>query len=273
MSAKLLSHRGALCNMVRRIAVEAGEIILPFYDGVHDLDVSSKSDGSPVTQADKQAEDFITKELLRVMPDITVIGEESAAQDGTPSEPGEYFWLVDPLDGTREFIAGGDDFTVNIALIHKHEPVLGVIYAPAKDELYAGYTKEDGSAKAFRIIAETGREKDMRVRRVPKAGLTVMASSHYRSGGRLDSFLEEYKVEKVIRRASSLKICALAAGKADLYARLGPTGEWDTAAGDAILRAAGGVIKAFETREPLRYGAGGGDFLNPEFVAASGDLF
>lgn len=275
MSSKLLSHRSALCNVVRRIALEAGEIIMPYYDGLDDLQTEEKADGSPVTQADRAAEAFITEKLFELVGnDIPVIGEEAVADGKIGDLSGcDYFWLVDPVDGTREFIAGGDDFTVNIGLIHKGNPVLGVILAPARNELYCGYISEDGTSSAFRYIEETDRDKEMRVRNVPKFGMTVMASTHHRAGGRLDQFLEDYKVEKIVRRASSLKICAVAAGKADLYVRLGPTGEWDTAAGDAILRAAGGMIVDFTTKAPLAYGRTDKEFVNPEFMAAGLDFF
>jgi 3'(2'), 5'-bisphosphate nucleotidase len=139
--------------------------------------------------------------------------------------------------------------------------------------MYAGFTDRDGAKVAVRVIAETGRDKPMQVRRTPHAGLTVMASTQYPIGGVMDQFLAEYKVEKVVKRASSLKICAIAAGKADLYPRFGRTGEWDTAAGDAILRAAGGLIKGYENREALRYGLRAPQFENPAFIAAAAGLF
>jgi 3'(2'), 5'-bisphosphate nucleotidase len=275
MSSKLLNHRAALSNIVRRIAVEAGEVILRYYDGLEDLETEHKDDGSPVTLADRDAERLIEQKLHEILPDVPMIGEEGVAEGrifDLAAHP--YFWLVDPLDGTKDFLAGGQDFTVNIALIHKGDPVLGVIYAPEKGELYMGFTNEDGSSRAFRHFEDSNTEKDLRVRKPPAEGLTIISSHSPSVGGKMDKFLQDYKVAKIVKRASSLKICAIAAGKADMYPRLGPTGEWDTAAGDAVLRAAGGVIKDFEGRLPLRYGCGvDGRFLNPSFVAASGDLF
>lgn len=273
MSIKLLQHRAALCNRVRVIAEGAGALVLPYHEALGDLAVEKKADGSPVTQADRAAEEFITAGLRELAADIPVVGEETAQDLPQDWRAGQYFWLVDPIDGTREFLRGGNDFTINIALIEDGEPVLGVIYAPALEEMYAGFTDSDGTKTAYRVIAETSRDKPMQVRRPPHAGLTIMASTQYPVGGVMDDFLKEFKVEKVIKRASSLKICAIAAGKADLYPRFGRTGEWDTAAGDAILRAAGGVIKAYDTRAPLRYGLRAPHFENPAFVAGVGDLF
>ncbi len=272
MSSKILSHPSALCNVVRRIAEEAGELILEYYEGARGMGTTSKGDGSPVTKADQEAEMLIEKALLGVLPDIPVVGEESFAS-GARIEFSEhdYFWLVDPLDGTRAFIAGEDEFTVNIALIYKNNPVLGVIYAPAKGELYAGYI-DDAGAKAFRYFEDSETEKDMRVRKMPKQGITVMSSNYYGSVSGQDDLLEKFKVKKIIRRSSSLKICNIANGKADIYPRFGDTCEWDTAAGHAILRAAGGDIRDMEGN-PLIYGGANPKLLNPYFIAAPVDIF
>lgn len=268
MSSKLLLHRAALCNTVRRIALEAGEITLEYFDEAGYDGADSKADGSPVTLADQEAEKLIQKRLEDMLPGIPMIGEEASAAGHKPDLTGhDYFWLVDPLDGTKEFISGSGDYTVNIALIHKGAPVLGVVFAPAVGELYAGYTEESGNTKAIRWLEETGSEKDIRVRRPPREGLTVVASKSHGSSQRLDQYLNDYKVEKLVKRGSSLKICIIAAGKADLYPRFGPTSEWDTAAGDAVLRAAGGIIVDLQGK-PLTYGGADPKFLNPEFIAA-----
>ncbi len=273
MSSKLLLHRAALCNTVRRIALEAGEITLEYFDEAGYDGADSKADGSPVTLADQEAEKLIQKRLEDMLPGIPMIGEEASAAGHKPDLTGhDYFWLVDPLDGTKEFISGSGDYTVNIALIHKGAPVLGVVFAPAVGELYAGYTEESGNTKAIRWLEETGSEKDIRVRRPPREGLTVVASKSHGSSQRLDQYLNDYKVEKLVKRGSSLKICIIAAGKADLYPRFGPTSEWDTAAGDAVLRAAGGVIVDLQG-EPLTYGGADPKFLNPEFIAAPRGFF
>ncbi len=266
---KLLENPAALCNMVRRIAIDAGEITLKYFEMGEDLQVDIKNDDSPVTLADREAEGFIQMSLEKILPDVPMIGEEAAALGKSPDlKDAEYFWLVDPLDGTKEFISGGEDFTVNIALIKNHEPVLGVVYVPAKGELFAAH----GPGTAVRWVQDTDKEKSIDVRPPPGQGLTVVSSSHHGDTEKLDKFLEEFKVEKIIKRGSSLKICAIAEGKADIYPRFGPTCEWDTAAGDAVLRAAGGIVTDTEGK-PLRYGGFNPKFLNPEFIACSFDWY
>ncbi len=257
---KLLQHPAALCNIVRRIALEAGDITLRHFDegGYHNPD--EKHDGSPVTIADREAEDFICKSLKDVLPDVPVISEEAASRGECPAcENAEYFWLVDALDGTRQFIAGDEEFTVNIALIHNGEPVLGVIYAPVLGEMYSGH----GEGTALRWNEETDTEKEIQVRTPRREGITVMVSKHG-DLTRVEKYLEDYKVAKIVRRGSSLKICAIAAGKADIYPRFGETHPWDTAAGQAILVAAGGRLTDMSGVE-LRYSGKLG--VNPDFVA------
>ena len=198
-----------------------------------------------------------------------MIGEEATAAGRIPDiSQSDYSWRVDALDGTREFISGGSDFTVNIALIYKGDPVLGVVYAPEKGELYAGYINENGESEAIKWLEETNHEKSIHVRKPPKAGLTIVASKSHGSAEKLENFLSDYKVEKLFKCGSSLKICVIAAGKADIYPRFGPTCEWDTAAADAVLRAAGGVVT--DTKgAPLRYVGADPKFLNPEFICWS----
>ena len=262
---KLLKNLGALCNMVRRIALEAGGIIMEYHENLEVGHINTKSDNSPVTRADREAEEFIQAALLKLLPNVPVIGEEDVAGGAPPDiSASEHFWLVDPLDGTTEFIRGGTDFTVNIALVRGKTAVMGVVYAPAKGELYAGC--EGG--RALRWLEDTESEKEIAVRRPPAEGLTVVASRSHGSDAKLEEYLQGYKIAKVIKRGSSLKICEIAAGKADLYPRLGPTCEWDTAAGHAILTAAGGVLTDMAGIE-LTYGRGDPKFLNPDFVAAS----
>jgi 3'(2'), 5'-bisphosphate nucleotidase len=202
------------------------------------------------------------------MPQIPLIAEEAAAEGRLPDLKGcEYFWLVDPLDGTKEFITGSGDYTVNIALIRNGAPVAGVVYAPVAGELYAGC----GPDTAVRWLEKTDKEKSIHVRPAPAEGLTVVASRNHGDAQRLDSFLGNYKVARLVKRGSSLKICTVASGKADIYPRLGPTSEWDTAAGDAVLRAAGGVMTDMAGKQ-LTYGRQDGKFLNPEFIAAAADF-
>lgn len=265
MSKKLLEHLPALCNVVRSIAEEAGLVTLDYFDAAGCGGIDTKGDGSPVTAADLAAEAIIEKALGALIPGIPVVGEEAVSKGRLPGlSQVEHFWLVDPVDGTKEFISGSGDYTVNIALVRKGEPVLGVVYAPAKGEMYAGC----GPGTAVRFLEDTGREKQIEVRKPPERGLTVVASRSHGDAGRLDAFLSGYKVEKLLKRGSSLKICAVAAGKADLYPRFGPTCEWDTAAGDAVLRSAGGIMTDF-SGAPLTYGKSAEGFVNPEFVASS----
>lgn len=267
---KLLDNPGALCNMVRRIALEAGEITLKYFEMAGDSHVEAKADGSPVTLADREAEMLIQIKLEELTPGIPIVGEEAASLGKEPKDFDRdgYFWIVDPLDGTKEFIGGGGDYTVNIALINKGEPVLGVVYAPAKGELYAGH----GLGTAVRWMEDSDKEKQISVRKSPKGGLVVVASINHGDEGKLGQFLEKFKVEKVVKRGSSLKMCIIAAGKADLYPRFGPTCEWDTAAADAVLRSAGGIITDLDG-QPLKYGGSNPKWLNPEFIACSFEWF
>lgn len=255
--------------MVRRIAVDAGALILEYSDGIKDMEIRSKGDGSPVTLADKEAEILIEKRLLDIFPNIPVIGEESFASKNINIADHEYFWLVDPIDGTKAFVAGEPDYTVNIGLVHRNDPILGVIYAPEKGELYSGHCGD--VTKASRYFEDSDTEKDMRVRSMPKHGLTVMSSNYHGGCEAQDKMLEQFKVNKIMRKSSSLKICMVANAKADLYPRFGATCEWDTAAGHAILRAAGGDIMDMSGK-PLKYGGVHPDLLNPDFIAASHDI-
>lgn len=250
--------------MVRRIAVAAGHITLNYFDLLEIPMIGEKSDGSPVTTADRESEKFITGSLRDLTPDIPVIAEEETgtglSQDLSAHE---YFWLVDPLDATKEFMAGGENYTVNIGLVKEDTPVMGVVFAPALGVLYAGYGET-----ALRWSEDTDKEKKIQVRQAPAAGLTVMSSQYHADDAAMDKFLSAFKVEKILKRASALKICVIAEGKADLYPRLGPTSEWDTAAGEAILRAAGGTLTDLQGKN-LVYGSADRKFVNPHFAAAS----
>ncbi len=270
--SKLLQHRGALCNMVRRIAVEAGDLILEYFEGVKGIEIDTKDDGSIVTCADRKAEELISEKLQDILPDIPVVGEESFSSGvRIDFSAHDFFWLVDPLDGTRAFAAGDSDFTVNIALIHKGEPVLGVVYAPDLGEMYAGYTDINGLPKAVRYFEDSEVEKEMHTRQMPDKGLVVMSSGTSSSNSKQIEMLGSLKINRIVTRASSMKICVIANGKADIYPRFGPTCEWDTAAGHAVLRAAGGDIVDMNGN-PLTYGGSDPLLLNPEFIAASGEF-
>lgn len=267
----ILKHPEALCNTIRRLALEAGEITLDYFEGLLDMEVDSKDDSSPVTVADRKAEALITKQLEQITPGIPVIGEEAVAEGKAPAlKEAPYFWLVDPLDGTKEFISGSGEYTVNIALIHNAQPVLGVVHAPALETLYAGYVFPNDQRKAVRWSEESDHDKPIHIREIPASGMVVVASKSHGDLTRLDQFLDNFKIAKMVKKGSSLKMCAIAEGKADIYPRFGPTCEWDTAAAHAILRAAGGEI--YDTNGvPLTYGGTNPKFLNPEFIASSFD--
>ena len=265
---KLLANPKALANMVARIACEAGEITLKYFDPAGLEDAEAKADGSPVTRADREAEDYIRAQVGELVPGIPLLGEEAVEAGNIPDlQANNYFWCVDPLDGTKDFVAGKGDFTVNIGLVYNNAPFIGVVYAPYNGEMYIASVTD--SAK--RRLEDTNTEKDIRVRQSPAEGLDVVVSSSHGDTSRQKTFLEGFKIRKQVKRGSSMKICAIAAGKADLYPRFGPTYEWDTAAAHAVIQAAGGDITGFDGR-PLVYGGKGArasaaDFLNPEFVA------
>jgi 3'(2'), 5'-bisphosphate nucleotidase len=219
--------------------------------------VSAKQDESPVTVADTRAEALITAGLRAAAPDIPVIAEEEVAA-GRITAPTARYWLVDPLDGTREFAAGRDEFAVNIALIAHGAPVLGAVASPALDELHFGIVGQGAWRR------RGGVEERIAARAPPPDGLTVMASRHYADAPELAALLGQYKIAALTNIGSALKFLRLAEGAADFYPRLGRTMEWDTAAPQAVLEAAGGcVLTAGGT--PLRYGKPGWE--NPDFSA------
>jgi len=234
----------------------AGDAILDFHR--NGVTVREKADESPVTEADIAAEAIILRALAALAPALPVVSEEASAHSGIPAHPGARFWLVDPLDGTREFIQGNDEFTVNIALVDHGRPVLGVVYAPALGELYAGTlpggaTLQTGSGPARRIATRVP----------PEEGVIVVASrSHMNEATR--RYLATLTVKAEHRVGSSLKFGVVAAGRADIYPRFGTTMEWDTAAGHAVLLAAGGSVSTLDDTD-LRYGKAG--FRNPNFIA------
>lgn len=256
-----MKAHNALEEILRATALRAGAEIMRIYEKA-DMGVRTKADESPVTEADEAADALISEALARHLPGIPVVTEEQAATHGTQAPE---FLIVDPLDGTREFVQRRGDFTVNIALVTQGSPVRGVVYAPARGRLF--YTRADGQA-----VEETGphdpaRPGPCRVLRAStpdRTALRVVASKSHRTP-ETDTFLETLPVGALVSAGSSLKFCLVAAGEADLYPRLGPTMEWDTAAGHAVLAGAGGVVLDFNTRAPLAYGKPG--FRNPNFLA------
>ena len=256
MTDDRLSEPGLL-DAVANIARRAGALIMAVY--ATDFAVRGKADTSPVTEADERAETLIVSALLALDASVAVVAEEAVAAGANPAV-GDWFWLVDPLDGTREFINRNGEFTVNIALVHRGRPVLGVVLAPALGRLFAG------AAGQGAYVEEGGTRRIIRCRSVPEAGLTVVASRSHGDAAALDAFLAGRRVAALASAGSSLKLCLVAAGEADLYPRLGRTMEWDIAAGHAVLAAAGGQVTALDG-SPLRYGKPG--FENPHFVACA----
>jgi len=246
---------------------QAGAIIMNhFHAGV---DVQQKSDASPVTVADIESERVILKALADIVPDIPVISEE-AASGGVSYSAADEFFLVDPLDGTKEFINKNSDFTVNIGLIQDGKPVFGLIYAPAHAQFFATLSPDEvvSAHLDFSSAAPTFDElaiQKIHTRAPIDNSLTaVISRSHLDSA--TERFLADHDISETRAAGSSLKFCLLAQGEADVYPRLAPTMEWDTAAGDAILRAAGGIVMD-EGHTPLRYGKRESDYRNPSFIA------
>ncbi len=237
----------------------AGTVIMDIYQS--NPSAQTKADGSPVTKADHAAEAILLPKIAALAPLIQIVSEESA--DSHSLVASEEFFLVDPLDGTKEFIKvlGDGAFTVNIGLIKNGEPVMGIVFAPALDRLFFG---SQGNG-AFEISG--GICKQIRVRMPPADGPVAVASASHRDA-QTNQWLEKRGITNTVAIGSSLKFCLIAAGEADLYPRYGPTMEWDTAAGDAVLRAAGGRVTA-EDGKPFFYGKAG--YRNQPFFAAGGD--
>jgi len=254
-----LPSRTALRDACTEIAEAAAGEIIRIYAG--DLGVRDKADKSPVTDADHAAEAVILAGLRRLTPDTPIIAEEEMAAGRVPKLDGGPFWLVDPLDGTKEFIKRNGEFTVNIALIENGKPTLGIVLAPASGILWRGAIglgadKREGDG-AFTAI---------HTRLPPEQGLTACASRSHAIYSNLDIWFRNnnLSVAERIQAGSSLKFCLIAEGKADIYPRFGPTNEWDTAAGQGVLEAAGGEVVMTDDR-PLTYGKPG--FSNPHFIA------
>ena len=251
----------ALVAAMRRLALEAGDKIMEIYNS-DDFDVKSKSDDSPVTAADEAADALISAGLRAEFPDMLLVTEEQA---DSHSIKGDTFLIVDPLDGTKEFVHRRGDFTVNIALVENGTPTRGIVYAPAKDRLF--YTTADGTTveESAPFDKQTvGSTTPIKVADSDNAALMVVASKSHRDQA-TDDYINKYKVKDMKSAGSSLKFCLVATGEADLYPRLGRTMEWDTAAGHAVLAGAGGQVVRFDDHTPLSYGKE--DYANPFFIA------
>jgi 3'(2'), 5'-bisphosphate nucleotidase len=250
-----------LIPVLRRLALEGGARIMEIYEA-DDFVVRSKSDDSPVTEADEAADALIAAGLRAEFPEVVLVTEEQADTHGHRVDT---FLIVDPLDGTKEFVQRRGDFTVNIAYVENGIPLRGVVYAPARGRLF--YTLADGSTVEedgpFDLDAP-GALKPLSVSQPDNGALMVVASKSHRDQA-TDDYIGQYSVKDMTSAGSSLKFCLVASGEADLYPRLGRTMEWDTAAGDAVLRGAGGHVVRFDDHQPLAYGKAG--FANPFFIA------
>jgi 3'(2'), 5'-bisphosphate nucleotidase len=254
MTAAVLDPAVLVLSLVDLIR-EAGRVVMAVRGA--GFDVETKSDESPVTAADREAERVILAGLRRLAPGLPIVAEEAAAAGDIPDVSAS-FWLVDPVDGTKEFVHGNGEFTVNIALVECGRPRLGLVYAPALDRLFAG------GEGVGAWVEDGGVRRAIATRPVPEAGLTVVGSRWHGDDAAVDAFLAGRRVAERAMVGSSLKLCLIAEGAADVYPRFGRTMEWDIAAGDAILRAAGGTVRTLDGA-PLRYGKAG--FDNPDFVA------
>ncbi len=246
---------------VIRVADEASAKVLRIYQS--DFKVSYKEDESPITAADVASHEIIVKGLHNISRDIPILSEEGAQAPWEERRHWRRFWLVDPIDGTKEFTQRTGEFTVNIALIEDGEPVMGVVTAPALKEAFWGI-KGEGAHKRDR----TGRIHRIRVAE-PQATKRVVASKNHMND-ETRAFIKALGAHKTLQAGSSLKFCRIAEGHADIYPRMGPTSEWDTAAAHAVLLAAGGNVHTLESK-PLEYGKE--DVLNPYFIAAGNWYF
>ncbi|MGE5547904.1 MAG: 3'(2'),5'-bisphosphate nucleotidase CysQ [Solirubrobacterales bacterium] len=246
----------SLIAALEDVARQAGAIILDIYNS--DFAVERKGDDSPVTEADRRAEAVILPRLAELTPAIPVVAEEEAAAGRIP-QIGDTFWLVDPLDGTKEFVKRNGEFTVNIGLISGGVPVAGVVYAPVLDLMWSGADRT-----ATKVGAD-GVRHPIACRPVPATGAVVLDSRSHRAPAELEEFVARLPGATVDFAGSSLKFCRVAEGSADFYPRFGPTCEWDVAAGHAVLAAAGGEVVTLDER-PFPYGKAP-RFLNPGFLA------
>ena len=255
-----------LANLMLAPALAAGAAIMRHRRT--GFTVERKTDSSPVTAADREAEEIILEALARYAPGVPVIAEEAVSRGERPRLD-DAFFLVDPLDGTREFVSGGTDFTVNIGLIVERTPRFGLIYAPASDQLFV--TVGSDEAVEIRVSPEAGpvsldevQTTPIRTREPDPARLVAVASRSHRTPD-TDRFLADSRIASCRNIGSSLKFCLVARGDADIYPRFGQTSEWDTAAGHAIVLAAGGLVTTLD-KHPLEYGKSESGFTNPSFV-------
>ena len=252
-----------LITDVMEIAQRAGQAIVEVYQRRDQIAVQRKEDQSPVTEADLLAHQIICQGLQQLTPKLPILSEEAANIAYATRQAWTRYWLVDPLDGTKEFIHGNDEFTVNIALIEHGEPVLGVVGVPVTDAVY--YATAAGGA--FLTAPNIAKPQALRCRKFQVGAKVVVVASRRHGAGKLANLLQQLEDYQLINSGSSLKFCRLAEGNADLYPRFAPTSEWDTAAAHCILRAAGGEVFDLQG-QPLRYNTKE-SLLNPEFLAVA----
>ena len=259
----MTDHAAEIETVIRDLALAAGGAIMEVYARA-DFGTRAKADDSPVTDADLAADRLIADGLARAFPDIPAVTEEQAASHGQTGH--RRFFLVDPLDGTKEFVRRRGEFTVNIALIEDGVPVTGVVHAPAIGRMFRSLAAGGAVEEAVGAdgVPVTGSLRNIRVSEPDNAALVVVASKSHRDQA-TDDYIARYRVADFKSAGSSLKFCLIAAGEADFYPRLGRTMEWDTAAGHAVLRAVGGQVLRLDDHQPLAYGKPG--FENPFFLA------
>ncbi len=270
MGSTMTTDEPAYLDLADRLLpaiLSAGRLEMGYFRSA--MEVKHKADASPVTAADHEAEVLLHAALLRAAPDVPVVAEEAASAGQIPLIGGRFF-LVDPLDGTRSFVSGNPDFTVNVALIENGRPTFGVVYAPAHGRIYAALGPDAAIEADVAADAEVSRYRQLQSRpirtRAPDLSCLTAVASRNHNNAETERMLTRFQVAERRNVGSSLKFCMLARGDADLYPRLGAINEWDTAAGHAVLQAAGGTVTSFDGAE-LGYGNAAGGFLHPDFIA------
>ena len=261
-----VSDDETMLGVFERLALEAGrEVMRVFHEGCA---VDRKSDSSPVTEADRESEKIILAGLRAAFPEIPCVAEEEASAGVMPGDLGDAFFLIDPLDGTKEFVNRRTDFTVNIALVRHRVPEVGVVFAPCTGRFFSG---RPGRAETIEVDGDYRIVGRRPISARPAAEPPAVVASRSHNTPETDAFIRDLGAAEIVSVGSSLKFCLVAAAEADIYPRFGRTMEWDTAAGDAVLRAAGGVTRTLDGK-PLAYGkrkqADDADFANPHFIAS-----
>ena len=259
--SKLMIDRSEMVSVFRRLSLEAGEIVMKFYDS-ESFDIKLKADNSPVTAADKEADTHISRGILEYFSSVPLVTEE---QVQTHTSKYKSFVIVDPLDGTKEFINRNGDFTINIAYVENGEPIVGVVYAPAKKRLFYTLSTSNAVEEYYPFDKNIVGEIKLLKPRVPDNDNLIMVASKSHQNQETKDYISKYNISTLKGAGSSLKFCLLASGEADIYPRLGRTMEWDTAAGQAILNSAGGKVVKFKDHSAMLYGKT--SYENPFFVA------